>query len=104
AVGGVLVSVVFFACRGFGHVVLSDALNKRVPSEFRATANSFASLGFRATFALTAPLVAAALDLWGMETTFLILGGMSLVIFGTLVVPLIGAARRAQGGNRIAEA
>ena len=104
AVGGVLVSTVFFACRGFGHVVLSDALNKRVPSEFRATANSFASLGFRAAFALTAPLVAAALGLWGMETTFLLLGGMSLVIFGTLVVPLIRAASRAQVGDRIARA
>ena len=104
AVGGVLVSVVFFACRGFGHVVLSDALNKRVPSEFRATANSFASLGFRAAFALTAPLVAAALNLWGMGTTFLLLGGMSLVIFATLVVPLIRAASRAQVGDRIARA
>ena len=96
AVGGVLVSVVFFACRGFGHVVLSDALNKRVSSEFRATANSFANLGFRAAFALTAPLVAGALSLWGMETTFLLLAGMSLLIFATLVVPLIGAASRAQ--------
>ena len=104
AVGGVLISVVFFACRGFGHVVLSDALNKRVPSEFRATANSFASLGFRAAFALTAPLVAGALNLWGMGTTFLLLGGMSLVIFATLVVPLIGAANRAQVGNSTAEA
>ena len=104
ALGGMLVSVVFFACRGFGHVVLSDALNKRVPSEFRATANSFASLGFRAAFALTAPLVAAALNVWGMETTFLILGGMSLVIFGTLVVPLIVAANRAQIGSGAAQA
>lgn len=105
AVGGVLVSVVFFACRGFGHVVLSDALNKRVSSEFRATANSFANLGFRAAFALTAPLVAGALSLWGMETTFLILAGMSLLIFATLVVPLIGAASRAQDvGKQVAEA
>ena len=105
AVGGVLVSVVFFACRGFGHVVLSDALNKRVSSEFRATANSFANLGFRAAFALTAPLVAGALSLWGMETTFLLLAGMSLLIFATLVVPLIGAASRAQDvGKQAAEA
>ena len=105
AVGGVLVSVVFFACRGFGHVVLSDALNKRVSSEFRATANSFANLGFRAAFALTAPLVAGALGLWGMETTFLLLAGMSLLIFATLVVPLIGAASRAQDiGKQAAEA
>ncbi len=105
ALGGVLVSVLFFACRGFGHVILSDALNKRVPSEFRATANSFASLGFRAAFALTAPLVAAVLNLWGMATTFLLLGGMSLVIFATLLVPLIGAASRAQDiGKQAAEA
>lgn len=105
AVGGVLVSVVFFACRGFGHVVMSDALNKRVSSEFRATANSFANLGFRAAFALTAPLVAGALGLWGMETTFLLLAGMSLVIFATLVVPLIGAASRAQDfGKQVTEA
>ena len=105
AVGGVLVSVVFFACRGFGHVVLSDALNKRVSSEFRATANSFANLGFRAAFALTAPLVAGALSLWGMETTFLLLAGMSFLIFATLVVPLIGAASRAQDvGKQAAEA
>lgn len=104
AVGGVLVSVVFFACRGFGHVVLSDALNKRVSSEFRATANSFANLGFRAAFAMTAPLVAGALGLWGMETTFLLLAGMSLIIFVTLVVPLIGAANRAKVGDRVAQA
>ena len=105
AVGGVLVSVVFFACRGFGHVVLSDALNKRVSSEFRATANSFANLGFRAAFALTAPLVAGALNLWGLETTFLLLAGMSLLIFATLVVPLIGAVSRAQDfGNQAPEA
>ena len=104
AVGGVLVSIVFFACRGFGHVILSDALNKRVSSEFRATANSFASLGFRAAFALTAPLVAAALNLWGMEATFFILAGMSLAIFATLVVPLIGAASRAQVGSGVIRA
>ena len=105
AVGGVLVSVVFFACRGFGHVVMSDALNKRVSSDFRATANSFANLGFRAAFALTAPLVAGALGLWGMETTFLLLAGMSLLIFATLVVPLIGAASRAQDfGSQATEA
>ena len=104
AIGGVLVSVVFFACRGLGHVVLSDALNKRVSSDFRATANSFANLGFRAAFALTAPLVAGALGLWGMDATFLLLAGMSLVIFATLMVPLIGAANRARVGDGVAQA
>ena len=61
-------------------VVLRQALNRRVPSSFRATANSFASLGFRGGFALTAPAVGVALDAWGMGTTFLLLAVASLGI------------------------
>lgn len=93
AVGGVLASAVFFACRGFGGVVLRQALNKRVPSSFRATANSFASLGFRGGFALTAPVVGAALDLWGMTATFLLLAIGSLGICVALLLPLVAAVR-----------
>ena len=91
-VAGLVVSVVFFASRGFGLVILRQALNKRVPSEFRATANSFASLGFRGAFALTAPVVGGALDLWGMATTFTLLGVASLVVFALLILPLMWAA------------
>lgn len=93
AVGGVLVSATFFACRGFGIVILRQALNKRVGSELRATANSFASLGFRGSFALTAPLVGAALGAWGMPTAFALLGIASVVICVALIVPLVAAAR-----------
>ena len=93
AVGGVLVSAVFFACRGFGTVVLRQALNRRVPSRFRATANSFASLGFRGGFALTAPVVGIALDAWGMGTTFVLLAVASLCICLGLLVPLVLAVR-----------
>ncbi len=94
ALGGVAVSAVFFVCRGFGLVVLRQALNKRVPSEFRAAANSFASLGFRGAFALTAPVVGKALDLWDMATTFALLGAASLVVFALLILPLMWAAAR----------
>ena len=93
AVGGVLVSAVFFACRGLGVVVLRQALNRRVPSRFRATANSFASLGFRGGFALTAPAVGVALDAWGMETAFVLLAAASLGICLGLLVPLVAAVR-----------
>lgn len=93
AVGGVLVSAVFFACRGLGVVVLRQALNRRVPSSFRATANSFASLGFRGGFALTAPAVGVALDAWGMGTAFLLLAAASLGICLALLVPLVAAVR-----------
>ena len=100
AVGGVLVSAVFFACRGFGTVVLRQALNRRVPSTFRATANSFTSLGFRGGFALTAPVVGVALDAWGMGTTFLLLAVASLCICLALLVPLVVAVRGLSGASR----
>ena len=93
AVASIAMCSVFFACRGFGAVILSAALNRRVGSEIRATANSLASFGFRAAFALTAPLVGAALDLWGLKMTLLLLAAASLGIFVSLILPLIVAAR-----------
>ena len=92
-IGGLLASTTFFLARGFGLVILRDALNKRVPSEFRATANSLASFGFRGAFVLTGPVVGYAYDLWGMGTTLALLVGVTLVIFVTLIVPLIVAVR-----------
>ena len=94
--GGLIASIPFFACRGFGIVILRDALNSRVPSEYRATANSIASFGFRAAFVITAPLVGAALDLWGMWTTFMLLAIASAAIFAVLVLPLILAVQQAR--------
>ena len=93
AVGGVFASAAFFAARGLGLVTLKDALNSRVPSEFRATANSMASFGFRGAFVVTGPLVGLCYDLWGMSVTLLALAGVSLAIFAGLILPLIVAAR-----------
>ena len=75
-------------------MILRDALNRRVGSEIRATANSLASFGFRIAFAFTAPLVGGALDLWGLDTTLLLLAGASASIFVALILPLILAAGR----------
>ncbi len=97
-VGGVLASTTFFIARGLGLVVLRDALNYRVPSQFRATANSIASFGFRGAFVLTGPLVGYGFDLWGMATTLWLLAAVTLVICGGLILPLIGAVR-AMGQN-----
>ena len=101
-VGGLVVATAFFACRGFGIVILRQALNKRVSSEFRATANSFASLGFRGAFAVTAPLVGAVLDWWGMGIVFLSLAAASLAICVALIAPLILAARSARTRVQVA--
>jgi MFS family permease len=92
-IGGYLASATFFISRGFGLVVLRDALNKRIPSEYRATANSLTSFGFRGAFMVTGPLVGYYLDLWGMQATLLLLAAATLVIFLVLIVPLILAVR-----------
>lgn len=92
-VGGYLASATFFVSRGFGLVVLRDALNRRIPSEYRATANSLTSFGFRGAFMVTGPLVGYCLDLWGMQLTLYLLALATLVIFLTLVLPLLLAVR-----------
>jgi MFS family permease len=92
-IGGYLASATFFVSRGFGLVVLRDALNRRIPSEYRATANSLTSFGFRGAFMITGPLVGYYLDLWGMQATLYLLAGATLVIFAVLVLPLTLAVR-----------
>ncbi len=92
-VGGYLASATFFISRGFGLVVLRDALNQRVPSEYRATANSLTSFGFRGAFMLTGPFVGYYLDIWGMQATLYLLAAATLVIFVVLVLPLLLAVR-----------
>jgi MFS family permease len=92
-VGSVLAGLTFWISRGLGMVILRDALNRRIPGEFRATANSLASFGFRGAFVLTGPLVGYAFDLWGMSVTLSLLALATLVIFAGLVLPLVAAAR-----------
>lgn len=92
-VGAFIASASFFLARGMGLVILRDALNRRVPGSYRATANSLASFGFRGAFVVTGPLVGHVLDLWGMSTTLWLLAGATLVIFAGLILPLVAAAR-----------
>ncbi len=95
-VGAFFASASFFFARGMGLVILRDALNRRVPSSYRATANSLASFGFRGAFVVTGPFVGQALDLWGISTTLWLLAGGTLVIFAGLILPLVAAARAQQ--------
>ena len=87
--GGLVAAVMFFVARGFGLVVLREALNRRIESRYRATANSLASFGFRGSFVISGPLVGYSLDLWGLQSTLWMLAVASLVIFAVLILPLI---------------
>jgi len=105
-VGAFVAATTFFVARGFGLVVLRDALNSRVPGEFRATANSLASFGFRGAFVLTGPWVGHLLDVEGMSTVLQLLAVMTLLIFLALLLPLalaVRSARRPEAGATVAE-
>jgi MFS family permease len=95
-VGAFVASATFFLARGTGMVILRDALNRRVPGQYRATANSLASFGFRGAFALTGPWIGYTLDAWGMSTTLWLLAAATLAIFAGLMLPLLMAARAHQ--------
>jgi len=94
--GGLVAALTFFVARGLGLVVLRDAFNRRVPSRFRATANSLTSFGFRGASAATMPFVGWALDLWGMRTMLELLAVGSIAIGIGVLWPLILAVRTAQ--------
>jgi MFS family permease len=93
--GGLVAALSFFVARGLGLVVLRDAFNRRLPGRFRATANSLASFGFRAAFAITGPFVGWVLDLWGMASALWLLAAVALLIFLALLLPLAVAVRTA---------
>ncbi len=103
-VAGLVLALGFFVARGLGLVVLRDALNSRVPSRFRATANSVASFGFRGASVVTAPLVGGVLDasdgaptLEGMEPALWLLAVGCLLVLRFVLLPL---AREIQARTR----
>jgi MFS family permease len=91
---GLVAAATFFVARGLGLVVLRNAFNARVPSRFRATANSLTSFGFRGSFVVTGPFVGWIFDAWGMATTLVLLAIGSLAIALGVLLPLILAVRR----------
>jgi MFS family permease len=86
---GITAGVLFYITRGLSYVVFQDAFNWRIPSSYRATANSLLSLCFRLGFVPIGPLLGTVIDTRGMTTA---LGGLALA-FGVcgvvLMLPLI---------------
>jgi hypothetical protein len=92
---GLLAATGFFIARGLGLVVLRDALNRRTPSRFRATANSMASFGFRAAFVIAGPVAGAWIDRAGTTSTLWLLAAAAAMISLGVLLPLWLAIRRA---------
>lgn len=88
---GILFSFTFFISRGLNSVILTDALNRRVPGSFRSTANSMTSFMFRGLYIITGPIVGFLIDRLGMQVTLGILGVLALALFVSLMLPLLRA-------------
>jgi hypothetical protein len=97
AVGSGWIGVAFgFAIqvsRGISMSLFYEALNRRVPGEFRATVNSLVSLGVRAIFIVTGPALGYALDSSGMTNTLIVLVVVFTPLMGLVLVPLLGRIR-----------
>lgn len=93
---GIAIGLLLFGCRGLNQVILVNALNRRVPSEFRATANSFTSFLFRLSFISTGPLIGYLAQTQGLRTTLNLLGLASIVLFFLVMMPLIQSVRSIQ--------
>ena len=82
---GIACGLAFMFNRGLYTVVFYDALNKRVAAEFRATINSLVSLGVRAVFIATGPLLGYLVDHFGLRSTMLLMAAL----FAPLLIAVV---------------
>jgi MFS family permease len=80
--------------RGLGMTLFYEALNRRVPGNFRATVNSLVSLVIRAVFIGTGPLLGYALDQFGVTSTLLVVAAIFTPVIAVVLMPLITRIRR----------
>lgn len=88
-VAGVAICLLFQVCRGLGQVIYNDALNKRVTTDFRATANSIMQMGVRILFVGIGPLFGHMIDTKGISYATSSMAGVYALVFIFLVLPLL---------------
>jgi MFS family permease len=91
---GVLFGFAIQASRGISMSLFYEALNRRVPGDFRATVNSLVSLGVRAIFIVTGPVLGYTLDSLGVTTTLVALAALFTPLMGLVLVPLVIRIRK----------
>lgn len=92
-VAGVGLGMLFQIGRGLTQVVIKDALNTRVPAEWRATANSISSMGVRLSFFVLGPLLGWLIKWHGYPTA---LGAYS-ALFAVLLLTFNRRLKRQVG-------
>jgi MFS family permease len=91
---GVCLALLLPLSRGISAVIFSDALNRRISAEFRATLNSLVSLGFRAVFIVTAPLLGWLVDRHGVDAGIWVLVAVFTPAYALVLLALFGVLRK----------
>jgi MFS family permease len=91
---GVMFGFALQVSRGLSMSLFYEALNRRVPGQFRATVNSMVSLAVRAVFIGTGPLLGYALDSVGVTSTLLLLAAIFAPLIAVVLIPLVLRIRR----------
>lgn len=86
---GVLFGFALQISRGLTMSLFYEALNSRVPGDFRATVNSLVSLVVRAVFIVTGPVLGYALDRLGVTSTLVALLAVFAPALAFVLVPLV---------------
>lgn len=90
---GVMFGFAIQLSRGLSMSLFHEALNRRIPGDFRATVNSLVSLGVRAVFIVTGPILGYALDRLGINSTLLIMAAIFAPLMVLVLVPLLTRIR-----------
>lgn len=96
---GVLFRFAIQLSRGVSMTPFYDALNRRIPGDFRATGNSLVSLGVRSVFIVTGPVLGWALDGFGAQLTLIALVVMFAPILAVVVLALGSRIRQEHAQN-----
>lgn len=87
---GVVAGFLFYINRGLASVMFTDAFNWKIPSSFRATANSMRSFAFRLSYGFIGPATGWLVDNYGLSTTFGLFGCIMVGLQLLLIFPLCG--------------
>lgn len=95
-----LAMMLLMGLEGFLFVIFSDYINKRIPSEHRATLLSFEAMIFSTLMIALFPVVGAVAQYSGFKTAFTIIASLS-VLLGIILVPLLlfGRGKRKAGSD-----
>jgi len=96
---GVVFGFAVQLARGMSMSLFYEALNRRVPGDFRATVNSLVSLAVRAVFIVSGPVLGYALDSIGVRSTLLLMAAMFTPLIALVLIPLLARIRREESAE-----